>query len=145
MGFNERTGSWCSHCNLLVKQWIVLSRLTKALFFLLLLFFLKWRIQWRVLSCSYQQAMKWGTSASVFNSFVCSLRALNRSLKVHTGKKKINPWQKKYKKNHTSKKRQTARTLRNPKNPTKPNHKREHRSEGFATTVVQYLSRAQGV
>lgn len=41
MGFNERTGSQCSHRNLLVKQWIVLSRLTKPLFFppLLLLFF----------------------------------------------------------------------------------------------------------
>lgn len=33
MVFNERTGSWYSHCNLLVKQWIVLWRLTKALFF----------------------------------------------------------------------------------------------------------------
>ena len=101
MGFNERTGSWCSHCNLLVKQWILLSRLTKALFFPPLTVFFKWRIQWRGLSCSYQQAMKWGTSASFFNSFVCPLRVLNRSLKVHTGKK--NHTGKKTKKNPTSK------------------------------------------
>lgn len=89
--------------------------------------------------------MKWGTSASVFNSFVCSLRALNRSLKVHTGKKKNQPMTEKIQEKSHKQKRQTARILRNPKNPTKPNHKREHRSEGFATTVVQYLSRAQGV
>lgn len=144
MGFNERTGSWCSHCNLLVKQWIVLSRLTKALFFLLLLFFFKWRIQWRVLSCSYQQAMKWGTSASVFNSFVCSLRALNRSLKVHTGKKKSTHDTKTQEKSHKQK-RQTAKIFINPQKATKPKHKPEHRSEAFPATFVQYLSSAQGV
>lgn len=52
MGFNERTGSQCAHCNLLAKQWIVLSRLTKPLFFapLTFFFFFEWRIQWRGLS-----------------------------------------------------------------------------------------------
>lgn len=130
MGFNERTGSWCSHCNLLVKQWIVLSRLTKALFFPPVTFFFKWRIQWRGLSCSYQQAMKWGTSASLFNSFVCSLRELNRSLKVHTGEKTPHN-RKKTPRKTTQAKRQTVRV--------KKKGRWEHGSEGFATMFVQHL------
>lgn len=60
-------------------------------------------------------------------------------------RKKNQPMTEKIQEKSHKQKRQTARILRNPKNPTKPNHKREHRSEGFATTVVQCLSRAQGV
>lgn len=84
-----------------------------------LTFFFKWRIQWRVLSCSYQQAMKWGTSASVFNSFVCSFESVKQKPQSAHREKKSTHDRKTQEKSHKQK-RQTANIFINPPKPTKP-------------------------
>lgn len=60
-------------------------------------FFPEWRIWWRELSCSYHQATKWGTSASLFNSFVCFQRVEKKSQSAH---RKLKKKKKAEKKNH---------------------------------------------
>lgn len=98
MVFNERTGSWYSHCNLLVKQWIVLWRLTKALFFFFPSFAFSPPFIFPEESDgeNYHQVTKWGTSASLFNYSAC----FQSWKKISKCTQKIKKKKQKKKKNH---------------------------------------------
>lgn len=127
MGFTERTGSWCSHCNLLVKQWIVLSRLTKALFFSpSFALFLNEESNGEgyhvVISRPWNREHQ-----QVYSTPLFALRELNRRLEVHTEKgKKI-----------THKKTACC-------GGKEGRIKQEHKSEGFANTTQCRTSQCVG-